>query len=76
MHEYMKRVHKVLADGLIDHESLNHLLISHDSHCAIYRDGTCSCDPIITIETDSGKAQILADGSLSNEGINECRRQK
>ena len=71
MHEYVKRINKALADGLIDHGVLGHLLVRHDSYCGIYRVGLCDCDPTISIETPNGKAQILADGSLSNESINE-----
>lgn len=64
MDEYMKRINKALANGVLDTGSLVHAFIAHDANCGIYKGKECHCDPEITIETDKGKLRVTSDGIL------------
>jgi len=64
MHEYMERINKALANGVLDAGSVAHAQVGHDLSCDIYTGGECHCDPEITIETDKGKLRVTSAGIL------------
>jgi len=66
MHEYLNRLLKAQALGLLDAGSAFVAEVAHDDSCGIYRAGDCNCDPDITIRTDKGAVKVLKDGSLKN----------
>ena len=64
MHEYLKRINKALANGVLDAGSVAHAKVAHDNDCGIYKGDECHCDPEITIETDKGKLKVTRAGIL------------
>lgn len=64
MHEYIKRLRRSVRLGVIDQGSANQAVITHDVECHINDFGLCNCDPIITIETNSGPMEVRRDGTI------------
>jgi len=49
MHNYVKKLDKMIADGSINITGISTARIAHDGWCAINKGGECNCDPDITI---------------------------
>lgn len=52
MHNYEKKIQKMLAEGKLptpERGKVYDSKVSHDSWCRIYNGGECNCDPDITI---------------------------
>jgi len=66
MHEYMKRLNKALAKGIIDAPSVCQAVVMHDNWCKMNSGGECNCDPDIIFEgaTPNESVKVLADGTL------------
>jgi len=52
MHNYVKKLDKMIADGSINITGISTARIAHDGWCAINKGGECNCDPDITITAE------------------------
>jgi len=70
MHEYMRRIDKAIAGGLVfAPDSVSHAIVAHDKGCKIYSGKECNCDPDITI-TDAGEVvHIYKDGTFVRKAM-------
>lgn len=64
MHEYMNRITKAIAQGVLDEAPNGNVLVTHDKDCGVQRDQDCNCDPEVIIETAQGAMQVLNDGTM------------
>jgi hypothetical protein len=53
-HNYLKKLQKMLAEGLEFPIGFHHLIVEHDTTCGIYdsENGICDCDPNMIIIKD------------------------
>jgi hypothetical protein len=59
---YMRRLIAARAGGAVPRVGLFHSLIEHDSNCAIWSGGCCTCVPNVSISVPDGVVVVDPNG--------------